>query len=503
MSMRRASSLTHNVVYNIAGFAAPMAVTFMTVPAYLRAVGEARYGLLSLIWLLFGYFGLFDFGLSRATANRLAQLKETGPEERADVFHTAVAMNAFLGLVVGVVFYVSAGPLLALLSGGSQQLQSELPSSLLSLAAFFPLSMIGGVFIGSLEAEERFLTINIQQIVGAVLLQCLPLFAVLAYGPDIGIAVLGALAARLIMVVISGVSAARSFAACRKRARSDLAYPLLKYGGWVAVTNLISPLLASLDRFFIGWLLGAASVAYYAIPFSLASKVAVVPGSLTRAMFPRLSRLNRDEAHFLAQRAIVTLSIVMALICAPTVLLTHFGLALWIGPEFATKASVVAQIFLVGTWVNSIGYVPYSFLQAQGRPDVVAKFHALEFAPFVALLWFGLKLWGLEGAALAWLFRVLADTGLLLWASGFSLKNLSKMLPAAAAVAAAWGAVAFSDLGQLANLALACVLSASLLCWWVATDPDLRNWIARRAESLWSPGPPTSSATQSGPIDNG
>ena len=63
----------------------------------------------------------------------------------------------------------------------------------------------------------------------------------------------------------------------------------------------------------------------------------------------------------------------------------------------------------MGAWVNALAFVPYELVQSQGRPDITAKFHAIELAPFLAILWMFTNAFGLVGAAAAWSLRVIID----------------------------------------------------------------------------------------------
>ena len=80
----------------------------MTTPIYVRHVGDARYGVISIVWVLLGYFGFLDLGLSRAAANALARLRNAPQAARARVLVTTLVLNLSLGLFGSLCLAVSA-----------------------------------------------------------------------------------------------------------------------------------------------------------------------------------------------------------------------------------------------------------------------------------------------------------------------------------------------------------------------------------------------------------
>ena len=66
----------------------------------------------------------------------------------------------------------------------------------------------------------------------------------------------------------------------------SLLRPLLSMGGWLSVSNIISPLMNYVDRFVLGIMVSAAAVAYYATPQELILRIGIIPSALTAALFP-------------------------------------------------------------------------------------------------------------------------------------------------------------------------------------------------------------------------
>ena len=78
-------SLRRNFFFNLIYPMMRLAVAIVTVPIYVHHVGDARYGVISIVWILLGYFGFLDLGLSRASTNALSKLRDAPQPDRARV----------------------------------------------------------------------------------------------------------------------------------------------------------------------------------------------------------------------------------------------------------------------------------------------------------------------------------------------------------------------------------------------------------------------------------
>lgn len=72
--------LARNTLLNFVGQALPL-VAVVTIPFIVRGLGIERFGLLSLAWVVLGYFTIFDLGLGRATTKYVAEALGKGDEE--------------------------------------------------------------------------------------------------------------------------------------------------------------------------------------------------------------------------------------------------------------------------------------------------------------------------------------------------------------------------------------------------------------------------------------
>jgi O-antigen/teichoic acid export membrane protein len=237
--------------------------------------------------------------------------------------------------------------------------------------------------------------------------------------------------------------------AIRGAARIDRDFfrPLFTFGGWMTVTNIIGPLMVYLDRFLIGAVVSLSAVAYYATPFEVVSKLLVVPAAVMGVMFPAFSStLTQDRARAARLFGVVVKYVFLSLfpITLLVVVFAREGLTIWLGTDFAANSTYVLQLLMIGIFINSHAQVPFGLIQAAGRPDLTAKLHLVELPLFIALLWWLLNDFGIVGAAVAWVLRIVIDTALLfIFAErtvfmdySFNSRWLGIMLPALAIIAA-------------------------------------------------------------------
>jgi O-antigen/teichoic acid export membrane protein len=404
-----------NFFYNVLGSALPIVSAFVTVPIYIAHIGADRYGVVAIAWLLLGYFGFLDFGLSRASANALSKLGNATASERSPVIMTAIYLNIGVGLLGGLIMFVAGDILLEHVFNVPGSLRNEAIAAFPWMAAMLPLGMLSGVATGVLESRERFLLSNTLSAAGTVAGQLGPLAVAVFLSPH-----LDAVVPAMLLVRVATLIASLACVFCLEQPLGvfDLhlswVRQLFGYGLWVSVSSLISPLLEGLDQLLIGAVLGSAAIAHYAVPMNLATRSQIVAVALARALFPRLSRENLVEARLVAQQAVSALAYGFGAVCGPAIIMANFFLQFWLGAEFASVARNVTEVLLIGAWINGIAFIPYSMLQGQGRPDLTAKLHMAEILPFIGGLWFLMHWFGLVGATIAWTARVSIDCIILL-----------------------------------------------------------------------------------------
>jgi len=493
----RASLVARNTVYNVLGQTLPLLVGLAAIPVTVRALGAERFGLLGLAWAVLGYVGVLDLGLGRATTKFVAEYLAAGDRARLERVATlAVASQTVMGLVGGVAFALLAPLLAGRALGVPAALGSEAEGMFLALALSVPFAVLAASLRAILEAAQRFDLVNLIRTPTSAAVLVVPAAAA-ALGARLPAIVLLLLAVRIAACVACLAAIPRAILGFRWRLelRWDLLRPLLGFGGWVSVSNVVSPLLVYLERFLLASRAGVAAVAYYTAPYEVVTRLLILPTGLAGALFPALSaagagRGGADRGESLLARPFRFLLLTLA---PPVVVLIVCGgpaLGLWLGAGYAQRSTAALAILATGVLANGLAFLPYIYLLARGRPDLPAKFHLLELPLYIAAGWLLIGGLGVSGAALAWTLRVTVDALLLAGAAsrvaavspgrlfGSQAGRVVRAVLALTAVGAAVLALAPGAVLRIALMAAALVVFAAVAWRWVL-DAAERAAIAR------------------------
>jgi O-antigen/teichoic acid export membrane protein len=233
---------------------------------------------------------------------------------------------------------------------------------------------------------------------------------------------------------------------------------LFKFGSWITVSNLISPVMVSFDRFFLGAMVSVSALAYYSIPWEVMARLLIIPAAFAGVIFPVFSEMkgsmNIPDRGFYYQSLKYVL-LIMFPICLIGAAFAKEILSIWMGHEFAASSFRVMQIMSAAVLLNGLAMIPFSFIQASGRPDITAKYHVIEFVIYVPLLWLLIREWTIVGAALAWLIRVALDLALLL---GYSTRRVLRRSPEE--VPRGYSVTGFLTAGMILGLAVPPLLAS-------------------------------------------
>jgi len=420
------STIARHTLYNLAGSGIPLLLFVVTIPIYIALIGAERYGVLAIVWLVLGFFGLMDMGLGRAVTQKIASLSGTRSCEHRAVLGTAIVINLVIGLIGAGLMYGAAGLVFSEVVSLDPDLRKEAFSVVPLMAIGVPVVTIYAILLGALQGIEKFGPTNRIAIVNAVIFQCLPLAVAWLCSVDLFPLVGAALAARLVAVGMLWRECCKAFGAglIGGFERGQIA-PLLSFGGWVALTALLGMVLVFSDRLIIGSLLGAVAVTIYAVPLDVSRRLNVVSEALSNALFPRLSFADAKRSRELVSVANSVLFVVSTPIVAGLIVAAEPLLRLWLGEAIGSQSAPLFQILVIAAWTNIFARQPYAKLQAEGRPKTVAVIAMIQVPVFLAALFVALDRFGLMGAAVVYLVRNSIDYLMLAYAAGMIADRLA------------------------------------------------------------------------------
>lgn len=403
----RPAHLFSGAVPSFIGLLLPLMLGAYSVPYIIERLGVERFGALTVVWAIAGYFSLFDFGISRAMTQRVAG--NSDPQTCGRIIRSGLTLLLIFG--VGGMLLIGLASWAAMSMGVLSVSRENVHASML-LSMGIPFLMIGQGLRGVLEGLHRFSMPAWGRIInGAMTFGApIPLLAVHS-GIDLLVAALSL--GRVVTMVLQGFACKTELLQAwhTDAAREDTSQ-LLRLGGWMTISNIVSPLMLFIDRLMVSASSHASALAYYTTPFEVVTRLLIVPGAIGTAVFPKLARLHTSDDSSTAVASLAGMALTMNILAPMVVGLQFFSfeiLDIWLGPTFAQQGGLPMQLIAWGVLLNGIAQFPLIYMQSVGKSDLIAKVHLFEFPLYVVSLPIMLNAWGINGIAGVWVVRTAVD----------------------------------------------------------------------------------------------
>lgn len=398
-------SLKKDTIWNLVGSILPIGFALFSIPIIIKSIGNEGFSIISLVWALVGYFGIFDFGVGRALTY---ELSKTPKESHSDF----IRKGFFLALLMGVVSFLFVYFIISPNAYSWFGIKSIPPEEIKGVFEFVSLMILPATITsavrGVLEGSNRFKESNYIKLLLGIVSFAFPIVGMILFQENLWGAVLGIGVGRFLILFISLYFVFK-----------DLFGPyfddlgkyktIFSYGGWVTLSGIVSPLMVYGDRFFVSAAVGAEKLPFYAVPQEGLQRLLIFSVALTSALLPRMVTLSHQELGQTYKKNLLYISVFMGVICSASALIVPIFLKYWISQEFSDMSKGVVYLLIFGIWFNALAQMPYALLNAKGLPKNVALIHVFEIFIYGSLIYYLSSSYGILGAAAAWSIRALID----------------------------------------------------------------------------------------------
>jgi O-antigen/teichoic acid export membrane protein len=185
--------------------------------------------------------------------------------------------------------------------------------------------------------------------------------------------------------------------------RAAIRRELLGFSAYSFLSRFASLSYAYADKLIIGALVGVTGLAYFTVASSLANRVLSLTYRLSGVFFPAASALaasgqldTLNRLYLKANRYIVFINASVLVLVA---VFAYPILLYWMNPAFAMNGALVLAVMALSQFVDSLTNLPSLVNDGMGHPRVSGMFALARALLGLVVVYAGVALWGIDGAA--------------------------------------------------------------------------------------------------------
>ncbi len=393
-------------------------VGLLLTPFIIKSLGDAEYGLYTLIGAFVGYISVLDFGLNntivRFVAKYRAEKDKKGEENFLAITMGIYGVIAVIITLVGVLLYFNLDVIFS-----NSLTNDELgKAKIMFVILIFNLAITlpGGAFTAICSGYEHFVfprTINIIR----YLVRSLMVVGLLLFGGDaIGLVILDTIM-NILVIIFNGFYVLKKLKVVFKLHYFEI--PLVKeifsYSVWIFVFALVGQFQWKAGQIVLGTLTNTTTVAIYAICIMLGTYYGAFSTAVSGVFLPRATKMTVNNATgeelTLMMIKIGRISfLVLLMILGGFILFGKQFILLWVGENYI-EAWLIALIIMIAYTTPLVQAFANLILEAKSKFSFKAIVYITLISFGTLLGYFLVPIYGMKGmivgTATGWLISQL------------------------------------------------------------------------------------------------
>lgn len=398
--------IARNTAYNFVGRAWSLIVTLAMTPFIISHIGIERFGILSIVGAIAGYFGILDFGLGTSFVKYIAEYYTKKEYSKINqIVNTGFVFYFIFTVAATVLAYFVMGLLLRIL---------KIPPHLWKEGMFvfwtgivlFGCSSMMGVFAAVQNGLQR-MDISNRLSIGTSLIGVLAtiLFLEKGYG------LYGIMASNILVFLASGAASVLIAFRLVPELRIGPSFvngkmfrSLFNFGYKMQTAKIGDIVLFQTDRLLIAGFLNIGLVGFYQLGTTIIQQARQIPLLLISAILPAASEIDARSDHGKMMELYLRGSKYLIVSSFPIMLFVAASanviMMIWMGPGYVNSA-VIIQILSIGYLVNLMAGMGVTVAMAMEELDYQMKAALITMALNIALSVILVMVMGFWGVALA------------------------------------------------------------------------------------------------------
>lgn len=383
-------------------------VGLILTPFIIKNIGDAEYGLYTLIGSFIAYLGVLDFGMNNAVIRYVAKYKINNDKDSEENF-LAISLIVYITIsvivaVVGSIIYVNLGYFFDNSLTAIEMEKAKI--MLLILIANLVFSLPGGIFIAICSGREKFVFAKSIVLIKYIFRSILVVIALLKGGDSISIVVVDTIA-NLLMIIASGYYVFFILKVRFKLYEFDLTLlkNIFEYSFWIFISAIAFNFYWSSGQFIVGIKENTEAVAVFGIGILLGGYYGAFSSAINSMLVPRAMQNIKKGSESKELTALVVRYgrlnlLVLLLIITGFYIFGKTFVLLWVGDSYIDSVKITLTIMLAMTPVLVQGFAN-SILEAKRKNKLKAILNLITTSIGVLLGWYSYDLYGMYGIAVS------------------------------------------------------------------------------------------------------